>query len=80
MLCQWNVYMNFKTATDILGLPASRLAEAFNLQPQTIRQMRLAPDADSYRTPPPGWERVISRLARQREDELKLLRQSLESV
>jgi hypothetical protein len=71
--------MNFKAATDILGLPATRLAEAFNLQPQTIRQMRLAPDADSYRTPPTGWERIISGLAREREEELRLLRQTLAS-
>lgn len=65
--------MDFKTATDILGLPASRLAEEFGLQPQTIRQMRLAPDAASYRSPPDGWQKVLVRLAMERCNELQTL-------
>ena len=63
---QHRMYMDFRTATDLLGLPATELAEAFSLQPQTIRQMRLAPDAASYRSPPAGWQKVIVRLARER--------------
>ncbi len=70
--------MNFRTATDILGLPAPELARAFGLQPQTIRQMRLAPEANSYRNPPAGWERVLLRLARERGKELELLVRQLE--
>ena len=70
--------MDFKTATDILGLPAPELAREFNLQPQTIRQMRLAPDAASYRTPPAGWERVVARLARSRQRELGSLADELD--
>ena len=65
--------MDFKTATDILGLPAAVLAEEFGLEPQTIRQMRLAPDGRGYRTPPMGWERVVARLAEQRLNELENL-------
>jgi hypothetical protein len=72
--------MNFRTATDLLGLPAPELARAFGLQPQTIRQMRLAPDANSYRTPPAGWERVLLRLARERGKELERLVRQLEQV
>ena len=71
--------MDFKTATDLLGLPATELAEAFGLQPQTIRQMRLAPGAASYRSPPAGWQNVIVRLARERGRELEQLVRDLDS-
>jgi len=70
--------MDFKTATDVLALPASRLAEEFGLQPQTIRQMRLAPEAASYRSPPEGWRKVLARLARERIRELGELARKLE--
>ncbi len=69
--------MDFKTATDILGLPAADLAEAFNLQPQTIRQMRLTPGTASYRTPPVGWERLVADIAIKRSNELLQLVDSL---
>ncbi len=77
-VCQHHVYMDFKTATDVLGLPATRIAEEFGLQPQTIRQMRLAPNAASYRSPPEGWQKVLARLARERGSELKGLVDALE--
>jgi hypothetical protein len=72
--------MDFKTATDILGVPAVVLAEAFQLEPQTIRQMRLSPDARGYRSPPADWERVLARLARERGRELQGLAERLEQV
>jgi hypothetical protein len=71
--------MDFKTASDTLGLSASRLAEEFGLQPQTIRQMRLAPDAASYRSPPEGWRKVLARMARKRGAELQELAKVLEA-
>lgn len=67
------IALDFRTATDLLGLSATDLAEAFGLQPQTIRQMRLALVATSYRTPPAGWQKVIIRLARERGRELDRL-------
>lgn len=70
--------MDFKTASDVLGVSASRLADEFGLQPQTIRQMRLAPDAASYRSPPEGWRKVLARLARERGAELQELAKTLE--
>lgn len=76
--CQYSVYRNFKTATGILGMPAMQLAEAFGLQPQTIRQMRLAPGAASYRSPPDGWQKVVLRLTRERGRRLKGLIDELE--
>jgi hypothetical protein len=70
--------MTFRKATDILGLSANELAEAFGLQAQTIRQMRLTPDAVSYRSPPQGWEDVVLRLAKRRGRELQALVDDLE--
>jgi hypothetical protein len=72
--------VDFKTATDILDLSAPELAEAFGLKPQTIRQMRLAPGAASYRTPPANWQAVVLRLARERGAELHALAETLERV
>jgi hypothetical protein len=65
--------MDFKTATDVLGLPAARIAEEFGLQAQTIRQMRLSSDAASYRSPPAQWEDVLIRLIKERVRELDWL-------
>lgn len=70
--------MDFKTATDLLGLPASDLAEGFGLRPQTIRQMRLAPDSISFRNPPDGWQKVVARLAKERAKGLKALIDAME--
>ena len=70
--------MDFKTATDLLGLSASELAEEFGLQPQTIRQMRLAPNSVSFRNPPEGWQKIIARLAKGREKQLRALVDVLE--
>jgi len=70
--------MDFKTATDLLGLPAPELAAAFGLQPQTIRQMRLAPDATNFRNPPEGWQKVVARLAKERGKQLKTLIEAME--
>jgi len=44
----------------------------------TIRRARLGPDTKSYRTPPPGWEKAITKLARKRAGELVKLADELE--
>lgn len=72
------IYMDFKTATDILGLPASELARAFGLESQTIRQMRLAPGARGFRSPPADWKGVVARMASERGRELQGLADTLE--
>jgi hypothetical protein len=38
----------------------------FGLQPQTIRQMRLEPGTDGYRTPPAGWLEKLAVIAESR--------------
>jgi len=70
--------MDFKAATNLLGVSAPELAEAFGLRPQTIRQMRLAPDATNFRNPPEGWQKVVIRLAKERGKKLKALVDTLE--
>lgn len=70
--------MDFKTASDILGLPAAEIAKEFGVQPQTVRQMRLAPGAASYRSPPDNWKEILARLARERGNELSELVSALE--
>ncbi len=70
--------MDFKTATDLLGLSASKLAEEFGLSVQTIRQMRLAPGSGSFRNPPEDWQKVVARLARERGKELKALAEAMD--
>ena len=70
--------MNFKTATDLLGVSASELAEEFGLSPQTIRQMRLAPGSVSFRNPPNGWQKIVARLAKERGKQLKTLIEAME--
>lgn len=65
--------MEFKEASDTLGVPAAQLADEFGLTPQTVRQMRADPDSSSYRTPPSNWREVVIRLAEQRIEQLRNL-------
>jgi hypothetical protein len=74
---QRDICMDFKTATDILGVPAAELAEAFGLEPQTIRQMRLPPDARGHRSPPPDWKTVLLHLSAERREVLAALEDAL---
>ena len=68
----------FKQATDALGIPAPELALHFRVGAQSIRQMRMDPGSDGYRSPPDGWELVVAKLARQRGGELVKLADQLE--
>lgn len=70
--------MTFKRATDVLGLPASKLAKEFGVKPQTIRQMRLERSAANYRSPPERWQERLAELARRRGKELTGLIELLE--
>jgi hypothetical protein len=70
--------MTFKAATDILGLSAAEIGKAFDLRPQTIRQMRLDPDSLNYRSPPAGWPKVVARLAKERGKQLNALADRLD--
>ena len=66
-----NIHMeDFREITDKLGMDAASLATALGVSVQSIRQMRADPGSASYRSPPPGWKRVIGRLAKSRALEL----------
>lgn len=71
--------MDFKTATDILGSNVSHkeLAEELEVSVPTIRQARLEPIANAYRSPPHGWEAAVARLAESRARELTRLAKRL---
>lgn len=57
--------MNFKKATDDLFASISHddLAQALGVSVATIRQARLGEEAKARRSPPPGWEKAILKLA-----------------
>ena len=60
--------MNFKNATDLLfsRIDHPDLARALGVSVASIRQARLKPDAKAHRSPPPGWETALLRLAEER--------------
>lgn len=72
--------MNFDKATEILmaGMTRAEIGKALGKSEATVRQAKLAPSANAYRTPPPGWEAVLAGLARKRADSLKKLADRLD--
>src|SRR5690606_35000923 len=54
------------------------IAEASGRAEATIRQARLDPSTDSYRSPPEGWERAVAKLAKKRARELLDLKAALD--
>lgn len=62
---------------DALGVSAVEFAREYTeqtgreIKPQTIRQARLDPETDGYRSPPDGWRSVVARLARERLPEVE---------
>ena len=71
--------MDFKQASDRLTscVTLSHIARETAMSDATIRRARLGPDTKSYRTPPPGWEKAITKLARKRAGELVKLAEEL---
>ena len=67
--------MNFKEATDILiqKLTVADIAEACGSHVNSVERARLSPETRHYREPPPGWAAAVSRLARERGEELLAL-------
>lgn len=68
--------MDFKEATGRLldlGFDLREIAAAVHLGHQTVRSMRLSPEASTYRKPPPPekWRGPLAALARQRMEGLR---------
>lgn len=63
-----NVSEPFKRATDrLIGtVSLADLAEELGVSHGLLRQARLRTSASSYRSPPPGWEKAVAKLARER--------------
>jgi len=72
--------VDFKTATDRVSgcISHAEIAEAAGVSIQSIRQARLDPGTASYRSPPPGWQVILARLARNRGSELNEFADELE--
>lgn len=72
--------MTFKQATDRLAgcITHAEIARAARVSIQLIRQARLDQTNPSYRSPPPGWQTVLARLARERSAQLKALAAEIE--
>ncbi len=73
--------MDFKEATDrITGLRVTLddVASSMARESSSIAKARLDPDSTGYRSPPPGWEAAIAKLARARAAELVELAEELE--
>ena len=72
--------MDFIQASDALTdcRTHDHIAVAAGVSVQTVRQARLAPDHPNNRPPPPGWQKAIAKLARERAGDLVKLADELE--
>jgi len=73
-------YMDFQDAIDRLGerVTHEQVARALGVSVASVRQYRLSPKAKAHRTPPEAWQKVLTRLAKERSRELKALADDLE--
>ena len=72
--------MDFREAIDRLGerVTHEQAARALGVSVASVRQYRLPPEANAYRSAPGGWADVLARLARSRAHELNELAEKLE--
>lgn len=73
--------MTFKQATDRLAgcITHAEIAQSARVSIQLVRQARLDPTNPSYRSPPPGWEKVLAQLAREKGARLRAVAAEIES-
>src|ERR1700694_4006430 len=71
--------MNFKAASDALfeRVTHEDLAAVLGGSVASIRQARLDPDANAYRSPPEDWEKAVRALAESRVRHFQKLARSL---
>ena len=76
-----NMPIDFVSATDVLFIRTGpqQLAIEIGRAATSIRQARLKVGTKGHRAPPPGWEAVVARLARQKAAELQKLADRLAS-
>lgn len=73
--------MDFNAATNQLMdcVTLVDVAKEAGVSHGLVRQARLDPSSPSHRSPPPGWEQAVAKLARSRAAELVALAEELES-
>jgi len=71
--------LDFRGATEALfdRVTIEDLAAELDLKPQTIKQARLAEDANGHRSPPANWEAAVVRLAKRRAEQFRKLAERL---
>lgn len=64
--------MTFQEMTDELlkCFTAAEIAERIGCSVGAVKQARLQPGTSGYRSPPPGWEKALKELARERGGDL----------
>jgi hypothetical protein len=67
-LVNGDIYMNFREALDAICDPLNhkKVAEAFGVSLQAVRQARMADESSSFRAPPKHWRDIVIRLAERR--------------
>ena len=73
--------LDFKRATDRATAACITLADVAaksGVSDNKVRRARMNPDSPNYRSPPPGWEKAIAKLSRERAGELMELAEELE--
>jgi hypothetical protein len=72
--------MEFREAIDRLGerVTHEQAARALGVSVASVRQYRLPPEANAYRSASSGWGKALARLARSRAHELNELADELE--
>jgi hypothetical protein len=73
--------MKFRQATDSLleSVTLEDLAQALGASVQAVRQARASEGSSSHRSPPQGWEKAVSKLAREQAAKLLTLAHRLQS-
>jgi hypothetical protein len=71
--------MKFKKATDelLVSVTLEDLAEALGASVQAVRQARAGEGSSAHRSPPPGWEEAVRRLAERQAKRHKRLADSV---
>lgn len=74
--------MDFKKATDLLCEPITHeeLAKALGAKLPSVRQARLDPSANAYRSPPGGWQAIVVKLAEAKAKRLMKLADQLRAA
>lgn len=69
--------MDFRAATESLGLTAAEIADEIGVSVWSVRQARLDPASPNYRPPRPGWQKALSGIAKRQSERFSQLAEEL---